>query len=177
MKKIMLSLAMALVSVCASAQVYLGGSVGISSNKVDGNDSKTAYKFIPEIGYQFNDKWAAGIEIGVLKGKVCELSEVGETTTFAVAPYVRYTAVSTKFVDFFLDGTVGYANASNGGGDAYTAGIVPGIAVKLSDHVNFISHIGFLGYKGYSPKEGSSSSTFGLNFDANTISFGAIYKF
>lgn len=33
MKKIMLSLAMALVSVCASAQVYIGGTAGISSNK------------------------------------------------------------------------------------------------------------------------------------------------
>lgn len=30
MKKIMLSLAMALVSVCASAQVYIGGTAGIS---------------------------------------------------------------------------------------------------------------------------------------------------
>lgn len=29
MKKIMLSLAMALVSVCASAQVYIGGTAGI----------------------------------------------------------------------------------------------------------------------------------------------------
>ena len=33
MKKIMLSLAMALVSVCASAQVYIGGTAGISSNQ------------------------------------------------------------------------------------------------------------------------------------------------
>ena len=42
MKKIMLSLAMALVSVCASAQVYIGGTAGISSNKIGGGDSKTA---------------------------------------------------------------------------------------------------------------------------------------
>lgn len=177
MKKIMLSLAMALVSVCASAQVYLGGTVGISSNKIGDNDSKIAYKFIPEIGYQFNDQWAAGVEIGVKKGDVCKISPVGEATTFTVAPYVRYTAVSTKLVDFFLDGTVAYNNVSNGGGDYYAAGIVPGLAVKLSDHMNFISKIGFLGYKGYSPKEGKSSSTFGLDFDASSISFGAIYKF
>ena len=43
MKKIMLSLAMALVSVCASAQVYIGGTAGISSNKIGDGDSKTAY--------------------------------------------------------------------------------------------------------------------------------------
>ena len=43
MKKIMLSLAMALVSVCASAQVYIGGTAGISSNKIDGGDSNISF--------------------------------------------------------------------------------------------------------------------------------------
>jgi hypothetical protein len=56
MKKIMLSLAMALVSVCASAQVYIGGTAGISSNKIGDGDSKTAYTLMPEIGYEFNNK-------------------------------------------------------------------------------------------------------------------------
>ena len=51
------------------------------------------------------------------------------------------------------------------------------LAVKLSDHVNFITKVGFLGYKGYSPDHGDNSSTFGLNVDASNISFGAIYKF
>lgn len=95
MKKIMLSLAMALVSVCASAQVYIGGTAGISSNKIGDGDSKTAYTLMPEIGYQFNNKWEAGLEIGIKKGEVCKLSPVGESTTFKVAPYVRYTAVET----------------------------------------------------------------------------------
>lgn len=174
MKKIMLSLAMALVSVCASAQVYIGGTAGISSNKFEGGDSKTAYTLMPEIGYEFNNKWEAGLEIGIKKGEVCKLSPVGESTTFRVAPYVRYTAVETKLVNLFLEGTIGY---SKGGGDAYEVGIKPGLAVKLSDHVNFITKVGFLGYKGFSPDQGKNSSTFGLNVDASNISFGAIYKF
>ena len=87
---------MALVSVCASAQVYIGGTAGISSNKIGDGDSKTAYTLMPEIGYQFNNKWEAGLEIGIKKGEVCKLSPVGESTTFRVAPYVRYTAVETK---------------------------------------------------------------------------------
>ena len=72
----MLSLMMALVSVCASAQVYIGGTAGISSNKIGDGDSKTAYKLIPEIGYQFNNKWDAGIEVGIQKGEVCKISPV-----------------------------------------------------------------------------------------------------
>lgn len=168
---------MALVSVCASAQVYIGGTAGISSNKIGDEDSKTAYKLIPEIGYQFNNEWEAGIEVGIQKGDVCKIARVGDATTFTIAPYVRYTAVETKLVSFFLEGTIGYGSVSKGGGDFYEAGIKPGWAVKLSNHVNLITKIGFLGYRGYSPEEGKSSSTFGVDADANNISFGAIYKF
>lgn len=106
MKKIMLSLMIALVSVCASAQVYIGGTAGISSNKIGDSDSKTAYKLIPEIGYQFNNKWDAGIEVGIQKGDVCKIARVGDATTFTIAPYVRYTAVESKVVDLFFEGTI-----------------------------------------------------------------------
>ena len=94
----MLSLMMALVSVCASAQVYIGGTAGISSNKIGDSDSKTAYKLIPEIGYQFNNKWDAGIEVGIQKGEVCKISPVGDATTFTIAPYVRYAAVELSLI-------------------------------------------------------------------------------
>ena len=132
---------------------------------------------MPEIGYEFNNKWEAGLEIGIKKGEVCELREVPEATTFIVAPYVRYTAVETKLVNLFVEGTIGYGSVSKGGGDSYEVGIKPGLAVKLSDHVNFITKVGFLGYRGYSPDHGDNWSTFGLNVDASNISFGAIYKF
>ena len=41
MKKILLSFAVAFVSLAASAQVYVGGSVGIASSKTDGADAVT----------------------------------------------------------------------------------------------------------------------------------------
>ena len=127
--------------------------------------------------YQFNNKWDAGIEVGIQKGDVCKISPVGDATTFTIAPYVRYAAVESKVVDLFFEGTIGYGSVSKGGGDFYEVGIKPGLAVKLTKHVEFISKIGFLGYRGYSPEEGKSSSTFGVDVDASNISFGAIYKF
>jgi hypothetical protein len=51
---------------------------------------------MPEIGYQFNNKWDAGIEVGIQKGDVCKIARVGDATTFTIAPYVRYTAVESK---------------------------------------------------------------------------------
>jgi hypothetical protein len=79
--------------------------------------------------------------------------------------------------DFMQLRIIGYGSVSKGGGDFYEVGIKPGLAVKLTKHVEFISKIGFLGYRGYSPEEGKSSSTFGVDVDASNISFGAIYKF
>lgn len=81
----MLSLMMALVSVCASAQVYIGGTAGISSNTIGDGDSKTAYKLIPEIGYQFNNKWDAGIEVGIQKGEVCKISPLSTSSNLRKA--------------------------------------------------------------------------------------------
>ena len=52
MKKLFLSMVVALMAVSASAQVYVGGGVGIGSSKVDadGAESVTTYKFVPEVG-------------------------------------------------------------------------------------------------------------------------------
>ena len=177
MKKFFMSMAAMVVAISASAQVYVGGGMGLASQKVGDSDSKLSYKLVPEIGYQFNNKWDAGIEVGIQKGEVCKISPVGDATTFTIAPYVRYAAVESKVVDLFFEGTIGYGSVSKGGGDFYEVGIKPGLAVKLSDHVNFITKVGFLGYRGYSPDHGDNSSTFGLNVDASNISFGAIYKF
>ena len=64
MKKIFMSMAAMVVAISASAQVYVGGGVGISSTKVGDGDSKLSYKFVPEIGYQFNKNWEAGLSVG-----------------------------------------------------------------------------------------------------------------
>ena len=50
MKKILMSLAVAFVSLAANAQVYVGGNVGIASSKEGNADAVTTYKVLPEIG-------------------------------------------------------------------------------------------------------------------------------
>ena len=54
---------------------------------------------------------------------------------------------------------------------------IPAFLIYINNHVNFITKVDFLGYRGFSPDHDDSSSTFGLNVDASNISFGAIYKF
>lgn len=63
MKKIMMTLATLFVAVCASAQVYIGGGVGFANTSYD-DDSKFSWKIAPEIGFQLDKKWDAGISLG-----------------------------------------------------------------------------------------------------------------
>lgn len=69
MKKIYMTLVAAMIAVCASAQVYVGGNVGIASYEVNDHD-ETVYSILPEVGYKFNDNWAAGVMFGWSKGRL-----------------------------------------------------------------------------------------------------------
>ncbi len=51
MKKFFMTLAVVMIAVCANAQVYLGGNVGIASVDYGGDDDETIYSLLPEIGY------------------------------------------------------------------------------------------------------------------------------
>ena len=57
MKKIVLSIIVALIAITANAQVYVGGTFGVGSDKVEteGTEVKnTTFKILPEVGYELN---------------------------------------------------------------------------------------------------------------------------
>ena len=69
MKKIVLMAAFAVASIAASAQVYVGGGLGFSSDKAahpEGVEvkAKNTIKILPEVGYKLDDKMAVGIALG-----------------------------------------------------------------------------------------------------------------
>ena len=67
MKKILMTLVAAAMALGVSAQAYVGGGVGVYSASTDYNGNKTdatVFKFVPEVGYSFNDDWAAGVAFG-----------------------------------------------------------------------------------------------------------------
>lgn len=145
--------------------------MGLASQKVGDADSKLSYKLVPEIGYQFNKQWEAGLSVG------WEGVEDG-AHTFEIAPYARYNFCTTKLVDLFLEGTVGYKHFGGNGRDydGFEFGIKPGLKVNLSDHVAFITKVGFFGYQ--QENEGAAKvKAFGVNLDGTNIQFGVNYKF
>lgn len=181
MKKVMMTLVAAMITVAASAQVYVGGSLGIGSVKLGANDAKTSFKIVPEIGYNINDEWAVGLAIGYQQGE-CKLGKADylqetEMKLFGVNPYVRNTFLRTKYVNVFVDGGLTYQTIKDFGSD-FQVGLKPGVAVNFNDKLSFVAHIGFIGYETFSPKgDGKSSNTVGVDLDGNNIMFGLYWNF
>lgn len=84
MKKLLLTLVLVISSLTAGAQVYLGGEVGLWR---DWNNNETTFALQPEIGYQFSDKWAAGLQIGYAH----HYNDDAKINAFNFSPYARYT--------------------------------------------------------------------------------------
>ncbi len=179
MKKLFMTLAAAVIAVSASAQVYLGGNAGIASTKIAGQDSKTTYKVLPEIGYKFNQDWAIGTVVGWGKGTPVTIEDADHATgTFEVAPYVRYTALHTKMVDLFVDGGFSYKHY-NDTGNEWTVGLKPGVALNFNKNVSLVAHVGFVGYKTYKPsyEHAKSSNAWGVDLDGNNLTLGLLWNF
>lgn len=184
MKKFLFTLAAAVITLTASAQVYLGGEVGLWRD-YDGNE--TTFKILPEVGYNLSDKWAIGTVIGYSYGYENSLHKnLTEITTnaFVVTPYARYTYATLGPVNLFLDGGFGFATykteTAGKDGDAQNAweiGIKPGVAVNLTEKLSFVSHVGFLGWRDQDEAEVFGDNGVGFDLSGNTITFGLYYNF
>jgi len=141
MKKSLLAAAFALFAFAANAQVYVGGQFGFTSTSVSaGGESEsisgTSFKILPEVGYNINDQWAVGIQIGYSQGLTAfgtfDVNDLRSLTTnvasaaldvasssdaydatltaFRVAPYARYTFVKAGNFAFFAEGSFAFTN-------------------------------------------------------------------
>lgn len=130
----------------ASAQFYVGGSLGFTSSKYsegaeDGALSGVSYKILPEIGYQYAENLSFGVSFGYVKGfpamgaldasdyRAILTAAIGTAAdissgdllginlkSFRVAPYARYTFMKFDRIEFFVDGMLG-VNMINTSGD------------------------------------------------------------
>lgn len=194
MKKLFLSLIVAVCSLAANAQVYVGGQVGLWRN-TDANH--TSFNLAPELGYKLSNQWDLGLSIGFAH----DYNKGLKLNGFEVDPYVRYTVAKAGPVSFFLDGGFGFATAKAKKGDRksdsynmWQIGIKPGVKVSLSKKVDFIASMGFLGYRDNDDVkvtgidaiddifEDASPSVygekgFGFDFSTSNLKFGLIYNF
>ena len=174
MKKIILTALVAAASLCANAQVWLGGSVAVTSVTPDEGDSNTSFSFAPTIGYTLNENWDIALEIGYANNG--DVAKGVAKDGFRIAPFARFNFAKCGIATFFVDGGFGFGKVNyEGGGDASTfnIGVRPGVKVELSPKVDLDAKLGYLGY--YNEKD--SHSMVGLSANGEALSFGLTFKF
>lgn len=178
MKKLMLVAVMAIASLTAVAQDwYAGGSVGFWRNA---SDNQTAFRILPEVGYNISDKVAVGAQFGY----DYSYENAVNVNLFVIDPYLRYSLFKNDNVNIFVDGGVdlGFGWAKTKGQSStdtavtYGIGFKPGIAYNISERLSLVAHVGFLGFQGgndasQAPDQG------GLMLDGNDLEFGVYYNF
>jgi opacity protein-like surface antigen len=209
---------MILTSGIINAQLFTGGNIGLSTSggKEDygtGEQDKTSYlnlDFSPMAGYFLTDNLAAGARILVSIDKTTtppfspDGDETVETeTTFGIMPFIRYYAVQLNKFSIFGQAQAGVAmgkektktGSTETDGPKTTTigfGVVPGIALDVSDNVSLEANINLfsLSFNVVTEKEEtefvtSKETTRNFNFGVNTdniattgaISVGAIIRF
>ena len=178
MKKIMMTLAAIAVAATMNAQMYVGGTLGFTSEKADFDGAKATTNFTikPEIGYNLDENLAVGLALGFTSDKAGDADAV---TTFEIAPYARYTFAKLDKVNFFVDGEVSYATKK----DTYNKfgiHIKPGVAVNVNDKISFVAKLGTdgLGWTNTNDKiHDYKTNKFGLDLSTLGLEFGMYYNF
>lgn len=206
MKKVMLMVAFMVAAVAASAQVYIGGGLGVNTHtpahhEDDDPDAVTKFSIIPEIGYNLDDKWTVGIGIGYEYMSNSRITtefrsiDFDKMNGFVIAPYARYHFVKWNNVSLFVQGGLSYTwgkatvdGDKDAGIEDYEAtmgtfeiGFKPGVKVDLSEKISFVATVGNLGWEttsyGGDIKNVDASSTFDFGVDLSSINFAMYYNF
>lgn len=179
MKKILLIALLSVISLSASAQFYFGGQVGFTRNATD---NYTLLNIAPEIGYDFNEKWAFG---GVLQYQYAYQNHV-DLNVFEISPYARYkfAKVADDKLKFFVDGGIGLGVQKVTGYDTgfvYHIGLRPGMSYSFNEHWTVLAHLSQLGWEGATDKATNGygrKNQFTWNiFNWNDLMFGLYYSF
>lgn len=175
MKKFFLVAAMMVATLAVNAQVYVGGSLGFKSVKVKkGADATSHFSILPELGYNLDENWAVGIQLGYTSD---EMGKDETVTKFTIAPYARYTFAKSGIASFFVDGGIIFESyGSDDEGSTFGVGLRPGVKFAVSEKVDVVAKTGYLGYSKDNDKHGGGS-VFGIGIDNTDLSFGVFFNF
>ena len=177
------------ISFAASAQIYLGGSIGGAYSKVPSTNSKTwAVNVEPEVGYAFNDKWAVGGRISYGKAlSMIESPYLNEKKTevdlFTFNPYAAFSVFSYKGFSICAEAGLQIAPKQNGVKfTTYGAYITPVLTYSIGKHLILKTDLDFAGIAVTGTSEGgfTFAGTVGgddaISID-DDLSIGFIFRF
>ena len=177
------------ISSAASAQIYVGGSIGGSYAKVESTNAKSwTIDISPEVGYIFNENWAAGARITYGKS-VQEINSqyLDKKTTnislFSINPYAVYAPL--KFKNFAVCAEMGVSFTPKSSGSnysLYSLYVTPLLTYTVNDHIILKTGLDFAKLS----VSGDTNGTFKFGVSAgaddvlsvsDNFSIGFVYRF
>lgn len=177
------------LSYAASAQIYVGGSIGGSYAKVESTNAKSwTIDISPEVGYIFNENWAAGVYISYGKSVQEINSEYLDNKTtnvslFTINPYAVYAPI--KFHNFAVCAEMGASytpKLSGANYSFYSLYVTPLLTYSVNDHIILKTGLDFAKLS----VSGDTNGTFKFGVSAggdnainitDDFSIGFVYKF
>lgn len=177
------------ISFAASAQIYVGGSIGGSYGKAESTNAKSwAIDISPEVGYVFNENWAAGARISYGKS-VQEINsqyldkKTTDVSLFTINPYAVYAPI--KFHNFAVCAEMGASLTPKLSGaeySIYSVYVTPLLTYSVNDHIILKTGLDFAKLS----VAGDTNGTFKFGVSAggddafnitDDFSIGFVYKF
>ncbi|GAA3779027.1 outer membrane beta-barrel protein [Flavobacterium ginsengiterrae] len=152
--------------------VLLGGNIGFSSDK-DGESKVENFEFSPKVGYQFAEKWTAGVE-----GSIMNVKTTGEDKTekYKIGGFVRYSTPFSNLFSFYMDLGAGYQNTSLNNAKGIYAGIDPGLFINMKNGFGLNFSIGGINYNNLDGKNDPRQNNLDFNF-GKTLNIGISKNF
>lgn len=200
MRKIILTAALFILAagIC-NAQWYVGGGFNLRLNDSKMGETvradNSAFSIVPRVGYVFNKRVLAGLEVGYGREKVFSES-MGMTTVMnqvTIAPYVRYNFLAMGPVAIGAEASIGYTNTSIKDSEdkayAFGVGLTPVVTLGITKHLWLETSLTLFGltyeYGKRKPAVGDEVTTnnLRLGFDGDAlftlgdIKFGIVYRF
>lgn len=176
-------------SFAASAQVYVGGSIGGSYAKAESTNAKSwAIDISPEVGYVFNENWAVGARITYGRS-VQEINsqyldkKTTDVSLFTINPYAVYAPI--KFHNFAVCAEMGASytpKLSGANYSLYSLYVTPLLTYSVNDHIILKTGLDFAKLS----VSGDTNGTFRFGVSAggdkalniaDDFSIGFVYKF
>lgn len=163
--------------------LFIGGAVTYWNNT---KTKATTLQFCPEIGWHFNETWAAGIMLGYAFNSERGDNEHEKTHTLKISPFARYYYLHKGPFNLYLDGGIGYNYISPTDPNktdkhhGFEIGLRPGACVDLTKGLCLCMRMGFAGYrKNYFTGEEREigNDGFGIHFAPEEVMIGLELEF
>ena len=145
MKKSLLALlfAVALAVPALAENMWVGGNLSYSNTSPKEGDSKTSFSIAPEFGYNLNESWDIGIDLGyaseegVTKFAERDLPAPDKLKTIGIAPFARFKMFEIGDFAFLAKGSIFYESSKFDEADvsftSYGIRIVPVVTYSINE--------------------------------------------